>query len=130
MEPSMRWRAITRRIPTAEKSGEDDPAAPGFSGLEVAVGAYAAALPDLPILRFVELLSTNPARILHLRGGTLAVGGPADVTIFADRPWVVDPSEFASKGKYTPFTGRTLPRRVLVTIVGGEMRYRDPKLSG
>jgi dihydroorotase len=113
-----------------EKSGEDGPAAPGFSGLEVAVGAYTAALPDLPILRFVELLSTNPARILDLRGGTLSVGGPADVTIFADRPWVVDPSEFASKGKYTPFAGRTLPRRVLVTIVGGEIRYRDPELSG
>ncbi len=99
-------------------------AAPGFSGLEVAVGAYAAALSDLPLTRFVELLATNPARILGLCAGTLSVGAPADVTIFADRPWVVDPSRFASLGKCTPFAGATLPRKVLATIVGGELRYR------
>ncbi len=43
---------------------------------KIAVGAYAAALPGLPLARFVELLSTNPARILGLRAGTLAVGAP------------------------------------------------------
>jgi dihydroorotase len=108
-----------------EKSGDDGPAAPGFSGLEVAVAAYAAALPDLPMMRFVELLSTNPAKILGQRAGRLAAGDPADVTIFADRSWVVNPRNFASKGKCTPFAGRTLPRKVLATIVGGEIRYRD-----
>lgn len=99
-------------------------AAPGFSGLEIAVGAYAAALPGLPLTRFVELLSTNPARIIGVPGGTLAIGEPADVTIFADRPWTVDPSSFASKGKCTPFAGQRLPRKVLATIVGGVVRYR------
>lgn len=107
-----------------EKSGDFGRAAPGFSGLEVAVGAYAAALPDLPLVRFVALLSTNPARILNIAGGTLAVGAPADVTIFAERSWIVDPATFASKGKCTPFAGRRLPRKVLATIVGGELRYR------
>ncbi len=87
--------------PHTESEKRDGPA-PGFSGLEVAVGAYAAALPDLPLPRFVELLSTNPARILALPGGTLGVGAPADVTIFADRQWTVDPTSFASKGKCTP----------------------------
>ncbi|HLX26382.1 MAG TPA: dihydroorotase, partial [Candidatus Cybelea sp.] len=113
-----------------EKSGDFERAAPGFSGLEVAVGAYAAALPDLPLVRFVELLATNPARILNLRGGTLALGEPADVTIFAERSWIVDPATFASKGKCTPFAGRTLPRRVVATIVGGELRYRAPDWAG
>jgi dihydroorotase len=108
----------------ALKERDAQPAAPGFAGLEVAVGAYAAALPDLPITRFVELLSTNPARIIGIRGGTLAVGEPADVTIFADRAWTVDPAVFASKGKFTPFSGRRLPRKVLTTIVGGVVRYR------
>jgi dihydroorotase len=108
----------------AEKSGAGGDAAPGFSGLEVAVGAYAAALPDLPIARVVELLSTNPARIVGLNAGTLAIGAPADLTIFADRTWTVDPARFASLGKCTPFAGRTLPRKVLATIVGGIMRYR------
>lgn len=107
-----------------EKRGDTGRAAPGFTGLEIAAGAYAAALPDLPLARFVELLSTNPARILGLRGGTLAIGAPADVTIFADRDWIVDPQEFASKGKCTPFAGRKLPRKVLATIVGGKLRYR------
>lgn len=109
-----------------EKSGDFEAAAPGFSGLEIAVGAYAAALPELPLMRFVALIATNPARILNIRGGTLALGEPADVTIFAERPWIVEPAAFASKGKCTPFAGRTLPRRVLATIVGGELRYRAP----
>ncbi len=104
-------------------------AAPGFSGLEIAVGAYAAALPDLPMTRFVELLATNPARILGLRAGTLAVGAAADVTIFADRSWIVDPRDFASLGKCTPFAGATLPRIVLATIVGGDVRYRAEDLA-
>ncbi len=108
----------------AEKSGDLWQAAVGFTGLEIAVGAYAAALPDLPLLRFVELLSTNPARILRIPGGTLARGSVGDVTIFADRPWRVMPERFASKGKCTPFAGQTLPRRCIGTIVGGEVFYR------
>ncbi|HEX8806667.1 MAG TPA: amidohydrolase family protein, partial [Candidatus Aquilonibacter sp.] len=95
----------------------------GFTGLEIAVGAYALALPDLPLERFVALLSTNPARILGVEGGTLRKGVRADITIFADRPWVADPTSFASKGKSTPFAGRTLPRRAVATIVGGELRW-------
>ncbi|HVR45812.1 MAG TPA: dihydroorotase [Candidatus Binatia bacterium] len=112
----------------AEKHAAEG-AAPGFSGLEIAVGAYAAALPGLPMTRFVELLATNPARILGLRAGTLTLGAPADITIFADRSWVVDPSRFASLGKCTPFAGATLPRKVLATIVGGELRYRAEDLA-
>jgi dihydroorotase len=112
-----------------EKYGDSEQAAPGFSGLEVAVGGYAAALPDLPLARFVEMLATNPARIFALSGGTLAIGAPADVTIFGDRPWLVDPAAFASKGKCTPFAGRILPRQVLATIVGGSVAYRAPELA-
>ncbi len=107
----------------AEKSGDLQHAAVGFTGLEVAVGAYARAVPDIPMLRFVELLSTNPARILGVAGGTLAIGSTADVTIFAERPWRVDPSEFASKGKATPFAGWELPRRAIAAIVGGRPAF-------
>jgi dihydroorotase len=107
-----------------EKNASDGSAAPGFSGLEVAVGAYAAALEDLPISRFVELLSSNPARILGVPGGTLTRGSPADITIFADRAWTVDPASFASLGKCTPFSGKRLPRKVMATIVGGDICFR------
>jgi dihydroorotase len=78
----------------------------------------------------VELLSTNPARILGIDAGTLRPGAPGDVTIFAQRSWIVDPSTFASKGKSTPFAGRRLPCKVLATIVGGDLRYCEPELAG
>jgi dihydroorotase len=107
-----------------EKSGDLRAAAVGFTGLEIALGAYALALPDLPLDRFVAMLSTNPARILGVQGGTLRKGARADITIFADRPWLVDPASFASKGKSTPFAGRTLPRRATATIVGGELKWQ------
>jgi len=111
----------------ADKHDAASPA-PGFTGLEIAVGAYAEALPDLPVRRFVELLSANPARILGIAGGTLRPAAAADVTIFAQRSWVVDPSAFASKGKSTPFAGRRLPCKVLATIVGGSLRFCAPEL--
>lgn len=97
---------------------------PGFSGLEIAIGAYAAALPDLPLSRFVELVSTNPSRVLGVPGGTLRQGAPADVTVVRDESWRVDASAFISKGRVTPFDGATLPRRVVATIVGGAVAYR------
>ncbi|HKU68018.1 MAG TPA: dihydroorotase [Candidatus Baltobacteraceae bacterium] len=112
----------------SEKGGALHDACVGFTGLEIAVGAYAYALADLPVSRFVELLSTNPARILRVRGGTLVPGSPADITIFADRPWRVDPALFYSKGKSTPFAGMTLPRRALATIVGGRLVMQDGRI--
>lgn len=108
----------------AEKTGDVRHAAPGFSGLEVAVGAYAAALRDLPLHRFVELISTNPAKIVNLPAGSLRIGAAADITIFVEREWRVDPAAFASKGRCTPFAGALLPRKVIATIVGGVVRYR------
>lgn len=111
----------------AEKSGDLEHACVGFTGLEVAIGAYAHALPDLPVSRFVELLSTKPAALLKVQGGTLAPGSRADVTVFADHSWTVDPSAFASKGKTTPFAGMTLPRRAVATIVGGRLVYQQSR---
>jgi dihydroorotase len=97
----------------------------GFSGLEVALGAYALALPGLALARYVELLSVNPARILGVPGGTLAVGSPGDVTVFADRSWTVDARLFLSKGKNTPFDGAQLPRRALATVVDGAVVFEN-----
>lgn len=105
----------------SDHAPHEDAESPGFSGLETAVGAYAYALPDLPVRRYVQMLSSNPARILGVPGGTLAIGAPADVTIFADREWVVDPNEFHSKGRRTPFAGKTFTRRAIATIVAGSV---------
>ena len=100
----------------------------GFSGLETAVGAYAHALPDLPLERFVALLSTNPARILGVPGGTLRVGSAADITIFAERPWIVDSNAFYSLGKNTPFDGERFARRAIASIVGGHVAMREGRV--
>jgi dihydroorotase len=100
----------------------------GFGGLEIAIGAYAFALPQLAPTRFVELLSVNPARILGVPGGTLGVGSPGDVSVFADRPWTVDARLFHSKGKNTPFDGLTLPRRAVATVVDGAVVFEHGRV--
>jgi dihydroorotase len=70
-------------------------------------------------------MSTTPARIFHLPGGTLKRGAPADVVIFDGRaPWVVDPSRFLSKSRNTPFTAWELRGRVERTLVGGRTVYQ------
>jgi dihydroorotase len=107
----------------AEKSLDLEHAAVGFSGLEVAAAALAYAIPDLSIQRFVEVLSSAPARILDLPGGTLSPGSLGDVVVFVDEPWRVDPQAFASKGHVTPFAGLVLPRRIRATIVAGTVQH-------
>jgi dihydroorotase len=107
----------------AEKSTDFEHAAVGFTGLEIAAGALAYAIGDLSVRRYVEVLSTAPARILNIPGGSLRLGSPGDVVVFADRPWRVDPQGFASKGHVTPFAGRTLPRRIVATIVAGNVAF-------
>ncbi len=101
----------------------------GFSTLETAVGAYALAMPDLPVDRFISLLSTNPARILGVPGGSLRVGAAADITLFAERPWRVDARAFYSRGKNTPFDGVAFARRAIATIVGGTVAMRDGRVA-
>jgi dihydroorotase len=76
----------------------------------------------------IELHSVNPARLLGVPGGTLAVGSPGDVTIFAERPWTVDVRLFHSKGKNTPFDGATFPRRAIATVVGGAVVYEHGRV--
>ena len=78
---------------------------------------------DLPVL--VERMSCAPARVFGLTGGTLRRGAPADVTVFdPDVEWVVDAARFESKGRNTPYSGRTLQGRAHVTLVGGRIVYR------
>ena len=113
---------------TDEKAQLLSAAPVGFSGLEIALGAYAFALPELPLARFVELLSVNPAKILGVPGGSLEIGSVGDVTVFADRPWTVDARLFRSKGKNTPFDGMTLPRRAVATVVEGAVVFEHGRV--
>jgi dihydroorotase len=113
-----------------EKAVEFDRAPFGIVGLETAVSLTFDRLvhPGLISLRrFVELWSVNPARVLGVPGGSLAVGQPADISILApDLGVTVEPGSFASKGRNTPFGGWTLRGGVAATIVGGAVVYRNP----
>jgi dihydroorotase len=94
----------------------------GFSGLETAVGATFDALPGVPLNTMIANFSTNVAALLGIAGGTLKVGSPADITgLYLDRPWTVDVKQFRSKGRVTPFEGRTFAVRPALTVVGGSV---------
>ncbi len=92
----------------------------GFSGLETAVAATFDALAGVSLNTMIENFSTNVAALLGVAGGTLKVGSPADITgLYLDRPWTVDAAHFRSKGRVTPFDGRTFAVRPALTVVGG-----------
>ena len=75
-------------------------------------------------MRLVELLSTAPARVFNLARGTLAVGSPADITIFDPTlSTTVNPSLFRSKSRNSPFAGWQLKGAVIATIVNGKIIY-------
>jgi dihydroorotase len=74
----------------------------------------------------VALLSTNPAKVLGLPGGTLAPGSPGDVTVLdLGRKRQVDPSRFQSRSRNTPFAGWILKGWPVATVVGGKLAWDD-----
>jgi dihydroorotase len=74
----------------------------------------------LTLSELIRRMSTDPARVFHLPGGTLARGAPADVVVLdPGAQWTVEPETFLSKSRNTPFAGRALHGRALLTLVGG-----------
>jgi dihydroorotase len=112
-----------------EKATEYDRAPFGIVGLETAVSICLDRLVHAGMIgwpRLVELLSANPARVLGVPGGTLADGGPADLSVLVpDAPVTIDAAGFVSKGKNTPFDGWTLTGAVGATIVGGRVVFAN-----
>ena len=100
----------------------------GIVGLETALALVVTELVDTGMIDFrtlVDRMSTRPARLFGLPGGTLAARSPADVTVFDPGfAWKVDPATFLSKGRNTPYTGRTLRGRARFTIVAGRVVHR------
>jgi dihydroorotase len=109
----------TKRLPFAE-------AAPGAIGIEtmLTAGLRLVHNGELDLAKLLKSLSSRPAELLGLQGGTLKSGAPADVIVIdADVPWVLDPAELKSKCKNTPFDEARLQGRVVRTIVAGRTVY-------
>ena len=109
-----------------EKDVTFDEAAFGIVGLETSLGLTMELVHQgiMDLARLVELMSVNPARILNVPGGTLAQGSPADITIIdPEAAWTVDPALFKSKGRSTPFAGRSLKGRAALTITDGRITH-------
>jgi dihydroorotase len=109
----------TKRLPFAE-------AAPGAIGLEtmLTAGLRLVHSGEIDLATLLRAMSTRPAELLGLAGGTLKSGAPADVIVIdMDLPWVLDPNELKSKCKNTPFDEARLTGRVVRTIVSGRTVY-------
>lgn len=104
----------------------------GLVGLETALPAMVTALQphgERDWLPLVRKLTWAPARLLGLQAGRLAVGHPADIAIIDPHAeWVVQPSLFHSKGRATPYAGKTLRSAVWGTVVAGEFVLREGRL--
>jgi dihydroorotase len=116
-----------------EKNVEFDHAPFGIIGLETAVSLSLDRLVHAGVIglaRLVELLSTNPARILGVPGGRLAEGDIADITILApDLRVTVSAATMRSRSRNTPFDGWSLRGGVAGTIVGGRVLYVNPDVA-
>ncbi len=103
----------------------------GIIGLEGALSLYVKALVEPGVvswMKLIELMSTRPAQLVGLDKtgkGTLAVGADADVTLIDPHlTWTVDKTTFASKSRNCPFDGWPLTGRAVMTIVGGDVKWR------
>lgn len=116
-----------------EKHVEFDRAPFGITGLETAVSLCFDRLVHRSVIglsRLIELLSVNPARILHVPGGSLSVGAAADITILASElPVTVVASNMRSLSKNTPFDGWELRGGVAATLVAGRVVYANPAVD-
>jgi dihydroorotase len=116
-----------------EKDVEFEQAASGMIGLETAL-ALCLELVAAKVLSpgvLVRSLSAAPAKILGLAGGTLAPGAAADVTVIDPQAaWTCDPAKLRSRSRNTPFAGRRLSGRAMLTIVAGNIVFAEEKLVG
>jgi dihydroorotase len=114
----------------ASKDVEFDRAPFGIIGFETAISLALSELvhtKHISLMRMVELFTTGPARVLgrNGKGGLLAEGSPADITIFStEREWTYRAAESPSRSRNSPFDGRKFRGGPVATIVGGKIVYR------
>ena len=122
---------VTDHSPHAqeEKDREYVYAPSGFPGLETAIGVLFTDLcktgkVDIPTI--IERMTWGPAKAFKLDAGTISVGANADVTVIdPDLVWTVDPKKFYTRGSHSPFVGRELTGKPVLTIVDGKVVMKD-----
>ena len=109
-----------------EKDCEFSAASPGMIGLEPAIPLLLDLVRDgvLSPLRLFDALSTRPARVAKLEGGTLTPGALADIAIIdPELRWTISAASLCSRSSNTPFLQREVRGKAVMTIVGGEVVY-------
>ena len=114
---------------TPEEKADFEAAPNGSIGMEtsLAVGiTYLVKSGIIPFAELVQKMSVNPAKILGIDAGTLAIGAVADIALVnLDEEWTVDVNRLHGKSKNTPFKGLTLQGKVKTTLLDGEVVYQD-----
>lgn len=99
----------------------------GIVGLETAFSLAVTELVEqgyLTKMQLVEKMSYNPAKVIGIEKGSLAVGKTADLVIADfEEGYTIDVDSFVSKGKNTPFHGKKVKGRIQKTFVGGKLVY-------
>lgn len=125
---------VTDHSPHAqeEKDREYIYAPSGFPGLETSLGVlltdlYHTGKADLPLL--ISKMTWEPAKVFGLKSGRLSPGCPADITILdTELEWTVDDKEFYTRGTHSPFVGRRLKGKAVMTIVDGRIVMQNGKV--
>ena len=122
---------VTDHSPHApeEKDREYIYAPSGFPGLETALGILLTDLVHtgkVPLATLIERMTYGPARVFKLNAGTLGEGAPADVTVIdPELEWTVDVNKFYTRGRHSPFNGRQLKGKAVLTVVDGKIVMKD-----
>lgn len=112
---------------TYEKDVEFTAAPCGVLGLETAFGVVNDMVRqgEISPLELMRRMSTTPARIFGLEGGSLSSGSVADLVILdPETAWVYDPTEGFSKSRNSPWGGSELTGQVFATFVAGRLVYQ------
>ena len=125
---------VTDHSPHAEEEKDVEYAfAPsGFPGLETSVGImltdlYHKGKAKLPLI--ISKMTAEPAKVFGLDGGTLSKGAKADITIIdTELDWVVDEKDFYTRGTHSPFVGKNMKGKAVLTMVDGKIVMQDGKV--
>jgi dihydroorotase len=116
-----------------DKEVEFEYAACGMIGLETSLALSLRLVTDgvLSLAELAAKMSTRPAEILGVTGGTLVPGAPADLTVIdLKRSWTVNRAELRSRSRNTPFHGWELTGKAVLTMKGGVITHSDLPETG